>query len=45
MLEGCMDEYIYLVFGGLGGQGERTVVLSYPSGKNYAHKSEVLWQE
>src|SRR5215216_6688240 len=32
MVDGCMDEFLYLAFDGFGGQGPRTVTLSYAGG-------------
>ena len=44
MVEGCMDEFIYLDFGGFGGIGPRAITLSYATGV-YTQESEVLWKE
>lgn len=44
MLEGCVDEFIYLGFSGFGGKGPRVITLSFPSGAG-THGSEVLWKE
>lgn len=44
MVEGCMDEFIYLNFGGFGGSGPRVITLSYATGV-YTQGSEELWKE
>lgn len=44
MVEGCMDEFMYLDFAGFGGKGPRSITLSYPvTPEKYA--SEVLWKD
>lgn len=45
MIEGCFDEFLYLDFNGFDGKGPRTITLVYPTGPNYKHATEVLWQE
>ena len=43
MVEGCMDEFMYLDFG-FDGSGARVITLSYATGV-YTQGSEVLWKE
>lgn len=44
MLEGCFDEFVYLLFSGLEEPGPKSVILRYDTGV-HSQESETLWKE